>query len=309
MLKQQQRWRQLLLVNPKLQALRSWCQLPGRITVLESLIREPSSPSTIQTVETLIRHLALYSDMHDPKALPACLSLSATLGKLLNTCMYPSHPQQQGLTSDTNLVFHIPGLITSIACVLNSASIITPVQDSSGSRRNVGSRGGTRLRQTLRDPTIQLQQAQMQQQLKSILLTIAVQLCHWHVQQERERTSAPMMNSMKAWMGERKQQCLAMKDCPTALLTELLSEQVLSCPRPQVEVGKLLGQHAVTHFQGRLLPGCCHLRCKNLYGPSEAALKTLLCSKCRRARYCSAECQKAAWLEGGHVHVCVKAIH
>lgn len=44
-----------------------------------------------------------------------------------------------------------------------------------------------------------------------------------------------------------------------------------------------------------------HVRsCTNLDGVSEAALKTQLCSKCRRAKYHSMECLKAAWLDGGH---------
>lgn len=70
------------------------------------------------------------------------------------------------------------------------------------------------------------------------------------------------------------------------------------------------GQHrtwehyAKAHFHGRLLPGCCHFGCTNLSGVGEAGLTTLLCSACRRARYCSVECQRAAWLEGGHSAVC-----
>lgn len=63
---------------------------------------------------------------------------------------------------------------------------------------------------------------------------------------------------------------------------------------------------AFTHVRGRVLPGCSHWGCTNLDGFSEAALPALLCSGCRRARYCSRECQTAAWMDGGHMEVCHK---
>lgn len=75
---------------------------------------------------------------------------------------------------------------------------------------------------------------------------------------------------------------------------------------PAMLVSVLLEQYAASHFASQLLPGCCYLGCTNLGGVSEAALKTQLCSGCRRARYCSGECQRAAWLEGGHRMVCRK---
>lgn len=68
-------------------------------------------------------------------------------------------------------------------------------------------------------------------------------------------------------------------------------------------------RHALQHFNGRLLPGCCHLGCSNLCGASEAALLTQLCSGCRRVRYCSVKCQREAWLVGGHKLVCSSMEH
>ena len=44
-------------------------------------------------------------------------------------------------------------------------------------------------------------------------------------------------------------------------------------------------------------------RCRNLSGASEAGLRTLLCSGCNAARYCTAACQKAAW-RAGHRGAC-----
>lgn len=71
-------------------------------------------------------------------------------------------------------------------------------------------------------------------------------------------------------------------------------------------VHPLWERYAVTHFHGRLVPGCCNLSCSNLGGVSEAALKTQLCSGCKRTRYCCVGCQRAAWVEGGHSTVCGK---
>lgn len=58
------------------------------------------------------------------------------------------------------------------------------------------------------------------------------------------------------------------------------------------------------HLDGIPLPGCSNWSCTNLAGFSEAALSTLLCSGCRRVRYCSIECQSAAWVQGEHKSVC-----
>lgn len=64
--------------------------------------------------------------------------------------------------------------------------------------------------------------------------------------------------------------------------------------------------YAVQHFHGRLLPGCSYIGCINMEGTSEASLDTVLCSGCRRTRYCSLDCQRAAWRRGGHSEVCGK---
>ncbi|MEW5316805.1 MAG: hypothetical protein WDW38_008155 [Sanguina aurantia] len=60
---------------------------------------------------------------------------------------------------------------------------------------------------------------------------------------------------------------------------------------------------AFTHVRGPIFPGCSLTHCCNIDGRSEAELPTLLCSGCRRARYCGAECQRAAWV-GRHRAVC-----
>ena len=40
---------------------------------------------------------------------------------------------------------------------------------------------------------------------------------------------------------------------------------------------------------------CANVRCTNLSGPSEAALRVKLCTGCRTVRYCSEACSQADW--------------
>lgn len=49
---------------------------------------------------------------------------------------------------------------------------------------------------------------------------------------------------------------------------------------------------------------CGYRFCPNLEGLADSALPYLLCSGCRRVKYCSVKCQKLAWKCGGHPQVC-----
>ena len=40
---------------------------------------------------------------------------------------------------------------------------------------------------------------------------------------------------------------------------------------------------------------CANVRCTNLSGPSEAALRVKLCTGCRTVRYCSEACSHGDW--------------
>lgn len=91
-----------------------------------------------------------------------------------------------------------------------------------------------------------------------------------------------------------------------AFARSLMGNSSSPLPRSQAQISELCEEYAVTHFHGRLTPGCCYLGCTSLSGVSEAALKTQLCSGCRRARYCSVGCQKGAWKEGRHSVVCTE---
>lgn len=54
-----------------------------------------------------------------------------------------------------------------------------------------------------------------------------------------------------------------------------------------------------------MLPGCSNWACVKLDGPCESAMRTRLCSGCRSVRYCCVECQRTAWVEGGHRELCL----
>lgn len=86
-------------------------------------------------------------------------------------------------------------------------------------------------------------------------------------------------------------------------LTDVLVTS-LSIRQSQPEFSALWEAYASAHINGPLLPGCCNLGCTNTSGVSEGLLDTLLCSRCRKARYCCKECQRDAWLNGGHKTVC-----
>lgn len=51
--------------------------------------------------------------------------------------------------------------------------------------------------------------------------------------------------------------------------------------------------------------GCHNPNCMTMLASSENAMKTLLCSGCRRVRYCSSECQRADFAEHGLCRVSV----
>lgn len=94
------------------------------------------------------------------------------------------------------------------------------------------------------------------------------------------------------------------------LTSVLLDESTCSAPMSQSEVCSIFERYAMTHFHGKLLPGCCCMGCTDLQEVSEA-LKTLLCSGCRGARYWCLS--TAAWSarglcgwKGGHSGECGK---
>lgn len=142
-------------------------------------------------------------------------------------------------------------------------------------------------------------------QLLAITLATLVQICFWRAECEGAVFFHVTQHKTPAWLTEVITACKQLHTPDLKILVlSLLRESILPVQRPSSEVSMAWDRYAVSHFHGRFVPGCSCLGCTNMSGCSEAALKTQLCSGCRKARYCSTECQKAAWLDGGHSTVC-----
>lgn len=136
-------------------------------------------------------------------------------------------------------------------------------------------------------------------QLQATLCLSLVQVFRWRVV-----PTASYYNDVR-WLPAAVQ---TFQKLPTQDLTDLMISAVRTVfpALTHKEINTLWERYAVAHLHGRLTLGCCHLGCTNLTGASEAVLPTLTCSRCKLARYCSVECQRAAWKEGGHSTVCGK---
>lgn len=132
-------------------------------------------------------------------------------------------------------------------------------------------------------------------------LIACIQVCSWIENYHADVAEPTAIDSDHHATQSDEQFALAnMKELVSALV-EVISKRDEG---PISEAKPIWEQSAVSSFLSGLLIGCCHLRCTNLSGLSEADLKTQLCSGCRKARYCCVECQRSAWLDGGHSTVC-----
>lgn len=141
-------------------------------------------------------------------------------------------------------------------------------------------------------------------QLQAISLSSLVQVCRARICIELEEGVFVRGMTQPQWMDRAM---LQLQDVPyphLKLMVSAVLERSLRAVVTDRSVNTLWERYAVQHFHGRLLPGCCNMDCANLDGVCEQALRTLLCSGCRRARYCCLACQRAAWVEGGHSVVC-----
>ena len=84
---------------------------------------------------------------------------------------------------------------------------------------------------------------------------------------------------------------------------EQLVARIAALPLPELP---MRASQAARTLEGAMLRlpvvGCCSRACTNCELSSELELPLKLCSGCRVARYCSPECQAAAW--AGHKRVC-----
>lgn len=143
-------------------------------------------------------------------------------------------------------------------------------------------------------------------QLQAVSGVMLIQMCLWLNEIEMTRCGTNYFpHESQKWIGRVLTSCRKLHNphlqpVLIALLSEMSKPLSKDCPGASVTWER----YAAAHFDGQLLPGCCNLRCTNLTGLSEQRLKTKCCGGCRRARYCTDECQRAAWLDGGHSTVC-----
>ncbi|MEW5318047.1 MAG: hypothetical protein WDW38_009300 [Sanguina aurantia] len=238
-----------------------------------------------------------------PSAFPAHSSALATLHKLLKLHTFATGPHGPGLFGmDAAQAAHIGGTVlrSGLADLLARHASSSAEVGVTGEGGSCSSGGSSRARPSLTHP--KLQPLRQVAAIMVMVLTRVVQLQH------PGRTAAKEQSFVDdaRWIAE-----LARVDPDMGLVAKT---QFLSDPRPgsigvsEAELRRVQGtaweQLAWKGFDGRLLPGCCHLGCTNMAGASEATLPTRVCSGCRQARYCSVECQRAAWLGGGHAAAC-----
>lgn len=278
---------------PILVSLRQYMDMPGSVAMLELCMRDVHHPRSAEEVAqatgAITWALRLSSETASCHTVVACVSMAATLHKLLNILVCDEGGKIKSLAREFE--FLISNLIHSMVTMEHFKG-----KDSTQLASN---QAPGYVDQDTASVCTQLKALNCHQ-IQSILMKSWFQLCQFCSQYEDG-----------SYFGMQQELRLAMLDGLEGLSTRL---QVLGCEllyddaqcrfRNQAHVDSTLERYAISHFHGRLLPGCCFLGCTNLDGVSEAALKTKLCGGCRRVRYCSVECQKAAWVNGGHRKLC-----
>lgn len=304
-------------------AFRTWSCMPGRLVVLEALLRSGPIASGDDVCKA-VGHMLLPSNNAAPGSLSVCISLAATVHKLVNQHLSCA-PQDLEMSQHSGLspvassheIRRDSMAMFETCCEYVIQFLHTPVHtnassshtsrtgDSTTDSGSSGSIGGSSIQDGseacagCRVPP----QGTFQLQLHSVLLMSVVQYCYWQDGETGRLSVNPKYDGSGWWEKVRDRQPNLLLEL-TELVAGVLTADVMHSPKAHAIAGEMWGQFALRFFHGRLLPGCGHLGCTNLAGVSEAALPTLLCSGCRRVRYCSAQCQREAWVDGGHSSVC-----
>lgn len=317
--------------SPAWMKLGCWQSLPGSAAVLEVMIRNqessPQDPLIRHLVQVVMLNLAIQAQQQQtsPSSCAAHISLVASAHKLL--LLHTAIPEPTTHTSGSSDVDQVR---ETLACTeaymhdalgamlaqLGSSGTLPSSKDSTAASEAAvltpsavlpGSSSGAVQNPGCAEPCGSL--AKSMHQLRAIMVMILVWVERWVTR-----------GNPKGGQGEAKGEPAAgfgWSDELQAHDPELASLACqLSLPSPSsrwktesAAVKQQAGMwetYALHHFHGRLLPGCSHLRCTNMAGTRERALPTLLCSGCRRVRYCCVACQRAAWVLGGHSEVCGK---
>lgn len=284
-----------LLTGANFITLRSWGLMPGFAAAAEVLPRLKCQPSLVG-ISALWTSLSTNLQHESAAVCSAHTSLAATMRNLLwphARAIGNSTDQKTGgwlrgiLEQSNNNLGHVSHMVMCLLEVVNALDQSTESCSSSGSDGSSNSSSDRR----------RSAQNLLPHQLQAVALVTVMQLGVLGVQCV-PRYVADWLRLVRVGLDDLVNPSLKATMLPMLSLTFMSHTSSLS------RVCSIWEQYAVTHFCGRLVPGCCYLGCTNFLGVSEAALKTYLCSGCRRARYCSLDCQRAAWLGGGHSLVC-----
>lgn len=283
--------------------------MPGSVQMLETSLRDAHHPTkaslVLGSVVPFIMIMPLLVRTETPFTIQTFLSYASTLRKLLSIMLQPimhqlQQPGRAQMETDATVLAYLPYLMFDLQRKLidinafKAAPLRTIAMHSTTTQPNDV------------DLTHVLSRARTKDlhQLGSVALAMLVQMCHCC--RALEQAPGSGLSEPPQWLHQTISDLRGVDRGLGDVACTLLQGPVPSSMDAQMHVDSVWEQFAATHFNGRLVRGCCYLGCTNLDGVSEAALKTQLCSGCMKARYCSVGCQKAAWCKGGHKFVCCK---
>lgn len=295
-----------------------WRGSAGAVTVLESTMRnglhKVELPGVIHASEIAARMVQELRNSTDPRAVHAMASMASTVRKVMYThslaytttresaaqirqgalASTPAAQRKLRECGDILAVFVRAALamVVYIDCTIefengNKAAHLrfAGVSDQRG-------RGGSPVSQTR---TLLLQRA-----LLALLLCLLQAVA---LQARVEYEENPRYRYQSEWYADVKEDlCKLGGDLGPMSRMMMQAPEVWGSASRETISASIYESFTTPACRQVFLQGCCHLSCTSLDGPSEAALETLLCSGCMRARYCSVGCQRAAWVQGHRLH-------
>lgn len=282
--------------------------------MLEAIARDShhlESPMVVLSyVEPFALIMPLLFTLNTSSTVSVSVSYVSTLRKMLSSVLRPimQQRQQQQILSVFEAIENVSGRLPEMIINLQSTieaidvlmSVLLPL---------VAPRSSTaQLNSVPRASSMPTSMTTNLHQLEAVALAMCVQMCHCRLW--IQQTQGASMLQQPQWLQHMISDMGDLDSGFNKVGQTLLLGAVPSSIEAQTKVDSVWEQYAVEHLNGRMVCGCCYLGCTNLDGATEAALvgnaTKSLCSGCRKARYCSIECQKAAWCIGGHKAVCGK---
>ncbi|MEW5317566.1 MAG: hypothetical protein WDW38_008852 [Sanguina aurantia] len=332
--KDMHRWEQRILqLQPSRQAqerqamhnlldLLAWRSSAGAIAVLEATMRSAHTPSLVSIIQASDQAARMILEQRfstDPQAGSAMVSMAATVRKLLHVhsaahtapvaaggrqgvaafspLEAPQALDQEGRQWTSSCVATLSTAVVYLDCMMQSemgnrdAHLRFPGVLSQAVPEDESSSG---------PPTSALRALLLQRTCTTLLLAL-LQACA--LQARAEFQQSPRAIQQPQWYTNMRARLGKLSgDLGPLSQAMMQAPEVWGAASRETISASTYESFTTPSFRIAFLPGCCHLGCSNFEGPSEAALKTLLCSGCRRARYCSGGCQRAAWVQEHRLH-------